>query len=283
MHRTMYQNRGGAKTLRYWSLVVTLVCAGSAPALADIINVGVNASVSGSGTMTVECGVALVNPPAGCINVFMNLYQAFVPLSFTSTTATTLGTVSGGTTATFTFGIGGPVLGSTATEGDLTTASNLLGVPNILTARLIDQAVIETQGTILNIVASVSGTADFTFDLTAESLMQVGASVDAGLPGGAPGSSSGTLLGPMGLNLAIPSGGASVVLGPGSYELDETLTNSFTAGSSGFLGNSDVGSVDFGATFQVIPEPRWTFFAPVLLVVLWRPVYYRLWAGHAVA
>jgi hypothetical protein len=278
MHRTMYQNRGGAKTLRYWSLVVTLVCAGSAPALADIINVGVNASVSGSGTMTVECGVALVNPPAGCINVFMGIYKAFVPLSFTSTTATKLGTVSGGTTATFTFGVGGAVLGSTATEGDLTTAATL----DSLTARLIDSAVIETQGTILSIAAGVSGTADFTFDLTAESLMQVGASVDAGVPGGAPGSSSGTLLGPMGLNLAIPSGGASVVLGPGSYELDETLTNSFTAGSSGFLGNSDIGSVDFGATFQVIPEPRWTFFAPVLLVVLWRPVSYRLWACHAV-
>jgi hypothetical protein len=279
MHRTMYQNRGGAKTLRYWSLVVTLVCAGSAPALADIINVGVNASVSGQGTMTVECGLALVNPPAGCINVFMGLYKAFVPLNFTSITATKLGTVSGGTTATFRFGVGGPVLGSTATEGDLTTAATL----DSLTARLIDSAVIETQGTILNVAAGVSGTADFTFDLTAESLMQVGASVDAGVPGGAPGSGSGTLLGPMGLNLAIPSGGASVVLGPGSYELDETLTNSFTAGSSGFLRNSDIGSVDFGATFQVIPEPRWTFFAPVLLVVLWRPVSYRLWAGHAVA
>jgi hypothetical protein len=55
------------------------------PILADIVNVAVNGTVSGSGSVTVECGVGLINPPAGCVDVSMGLYLDTTSFSFSGT------------------------------------------------------------------------------------------------------------------------------------------------------------------------------------------------------
>lgn len=55
------------------------------PAFSDIADVSISGSVSGSGSLTVECGVGLMNPPQGCVNVFEGLYLQTEGYNFTAT------------------------------------------------------------------------------------------------------------------------------------------------------------------------------------------------------
>ena len=69
--------------LRIWCVSISFAILAATPAFPGLItDLSVNGPVSGNGTVTTECGVALINPPAGCIDVGMGLFEQTVPLTF---------------------------------------------------------------------------------------------------------------------------------------------------------------------------------------------------------
>jgi len=231
-----------------------------------MIVTGVNASLTGSGTLTVECGVFFVNPPSGCTQVAPGFpYFATVPLNFNSTT-TSLGTISGSSNAT---SPSGAPPASAQIDGALITSATT----NSLTAMLIDTGSLEST---FDFTAAVQDSVAFSFDLTTESQLDV--AFFNPISGGPPASGSGQLFDSMHQSiLTIPFSGASIVLAPGDYELDESGLNSFSQRAFPLSMSYEDGAVDAFAEFTpIVPEPRWTFFAPALLLVFSRSASRRM-------
>jgi hypothetical protein len=218
------------------------------PALADIINVTVNGSVSGSGGVAAQC----INPAPECVQINPDFYAEFFPFSF-SVTNTQLGffSASGSATATGS-NIGEGYGGSVEAETDQNTAA---------TANTLDIALsgfCSYQARAADCTANDS--IAVSFNLTQESEIQLTASV----PGFSPG--NGELLDSKGnVILVIPPFGpfsVSTVLQPGTYQLDESVMGS-AFGSFGSVSH-DFGTAVNASFTPVVPEPRWVIIATLL-------------------
>jgi hypothetical protein len=73
--------------LRIWCIAIALGSLPGSAALADMVNVSVNGTVSGSGSVTNECFPGLTNPPQSpaCVEVYPGLYLDTIPFSFNAT------------------------------------------------------------------------------------------------------------------------------------------------------------------------------------------------------
>ena len=127
---------------------------------------------------------------------------------------------------------------------------------NNLNATLDNQALVSQKGMIHNFSVSVDNSVEILFTLTAESsafLVQQGTSLSiADLR-----DSQGNLL----LSL-----GDSLMLQPGTYELEGSLNNTFTGV---FDGGGGTTGAELDLEFSpVVPEPRWSWLAPAALIGL---------------
>lgn len=161
--------------LRSCCVSISFAILAATPAFPGLITgVSVNGTVSGSGTVTTECGVALISPPAGCIDVGMGLFEQTVPLTFSGTN-TQLGSFGAFGSAT---GIFGGTVDASATQ--FVTENVMNG--NNLNATLDNQALVSQKGLIHNFSVSVDNSVEILFTLTAESsafLAQQGTSLSS--------------------------------------------------------------------------------------------------------
>ncbi len=235
-------------------LVIGLGLLAIGPTLADIVDVTVNGSLSGSGSVGSYC---LGNPPApGCFQAFLgdsNFFESF-PFSFSATT-TQLGEFGASGGAWTTGDTDGANIMAFASENTTATA-------DALEITLLQNAF--TGGIVVLSNVTLNDSIAASFSLTEESKIQLN-----GIGFGELSSNTGELLDSKGnVILVVPSLNAisstiSTVLPPGTYQLDDSIVNSA-------FGNSDENvEIDLNASFTpVVPEPRWTIIATLLAGLL---------------
>jgi hypothetical protein len=217
-----------------------LVWLAISPAFADIINVTVNGSVSGSGSVTVACAEGT----PGCMGGRLT-----VPYSFSSSN-TSLGAFSDSGSATapnFPASVSSFVSQDSSATTD-TLDIMLMGGHSAANAPLF--------------FASESGSISVSFDLTEASL------IDLSGGGFGIGPDVGELLDSQGnVILTLPNSPAHVFadLEPGTYSIEASASG---GGSGTFVGNVNVidfqSSLDASFTALPIPEPKGTPFAALL-------------------
>jgi hypothetical protein len=227
----------------------------AAPALPDLIsNLSVAASVSGTGSITSDCGSGFVTPPSGCVAVIDGLYLQTLPLSFSGTTSQ-LGPFGAAGSVTGIYG------GSVFANGGGTTLQDYMASNNLV-AFLNSSASLTNAGTIISFGVHVTDTVSFAFDLTAETLLEFGGST----PQASNPSSYNTseLIDSHGD--VILGGSGPLTLEPGTYTLEDTFDSGF---SGGYRQGGGGETASFLASFTaIVPEPRWMSIAPVLLIAL---------------
>ncbi len=232
------------------------------PALPDIVNVAVNGTVSGTGSVTVECGVGLINPPAGCVDVSMGLYLDTIPFNFSATNSGQLlfaaseGEAPGPDSSY-------PLLNANPYQ---TTSVGDAG-PGTLEIDLGDDYSVSDG--IVNYQLHENDSISATFDLTEASMVSLDLLSEFG---GAAGSAE--LLDSVGNVLAtLPSVGTSAsldLLEAGEYTLDFSMSG----GAEGSYPQPGYDYGDFQSSLLVTttpiptPEPRWTPLAALLAVTL---------------
>lgn len=237
-----------------------LVFLAASPVLADIVDVTVNGTVSGTGSVTVECGVGLLNPPPGCVNAYMGLYLDTIPFSFSATNSDRLLFGTSELEAPGPYGPN-PLLQAFPYQ---TTRVDPVG-PGTLEIDLGDIYSLSTGAAITNFLLNENDSFSATFDLTEASMVSL--SFDAF--GEATG--SGELLDSGGnVLVTLPSvGGATSpdLLEPGSYQLDLSLTGGvdgpFTKSPGYFQA-----SLGLAAYPIATPEPRGLVLAALLSMAL---------------
>lgn len=228
------------------------------PAFPDIINVNINGSVFGGGYLTFFC--AFNGCPGGTVDS---------PPFTLSGTNTKLGvfTVSDSTSA---IDPNSGVLSTASGEAAQTSAATGDSFSLNLSTTLSSSGT----GAQESFSALIDNSVDLTFTLTAESLMALSEnqSNGFGLFGFA-----GSLHGPTGdlLDLSTSSEPfeGSLTLQPGTYD--------FLADLQGFpdisvpVGPTNSDEVSVSATFTAIPESRWTWVAPLILLALGGRLFHR--------
>ncbi len=236
-------------------LVIGLGALVIGPTLADVVNVTVNGSLSGSGSVTTPCLTL------ECEAIFNNGQFATFPFSFSVPNITQLGAfgASGGASSP------GPpetnIASIQASESENTTAAaDALEITLSQDAATGDVAEFAD----FNLNASIA----VSFNLTDESKIQLTNNVGAETSAF---SNSVELLDSKGnVILVVPCGDfacstISTVLSPGMYQLDDQMDNS--GASRGDLDQPF--SADLNASFTpVVPEPRWTIIATLLAALL---------------
>ncbi len=231
--------------MRRLLLIIGFGLTATGTALPDIINVSVDATRLGSGNVETPCA----GPQPGCFQGFGGYYQ-FASYSMGGST-TELGSVSVGGSAQNTAGI---VPGSVNAYASETTTST----PDSLAISLNAY----DSGFGWGSVGSASGSVSVSFDLTAESLLQLtGMDFYSHTSFTQLLDSSGDTI----LSLQYGSGSASTVLQPGTYEMSAFASGS----SSGQLSLFIYFGSQLTATFTpVVPEPRTSVFAALLAALL---------------
>jgi hypothetical protein len=237
-------------------LVIGLGLLAIGPLLADVVNVAVNGSISGSGDVTTFCLENLGSPECDAFN--SGQYETF-PFSFSAPPITQLGAfaASGGASST-----GPPETDNASIQASV--SENTTATADALEITLSQDASSDAEfaGFTLNDSIAVN------FNLTEESKIQltddIGAEVSVF-------SNSVELLDSKGnVILVFPCedfacSTVSAVLPPGTYQLDDQMFNS---GPSNF-GIDQFFSADLNASFTpVVPEPRWTIIATLLAALL---------------
>ena len=245
--------------MRRCFVLMGLAILAAAPALPDVIDVTVNGSVSGSGTVLVAC-----NPmyTAGCMQYGGGPYSVYLPYSFSGTNTQ----LSGGTPPEGT--------GYAEENTSLCTGCGPLSIPGVTTFGGDDLDVQLTGGHSAvgySYFAEEAADVSISFDLTEESVVTLFKITLRG-------SSSSELLDPNGnviLSLTM-DGAASTILLPGAYQLDDAgQGSSFGA----FPEPGDVIDLnqDMYAEFAPVPtpEPRGAVFGALALMLLAFPLLRR--------
>lgn len=229
------------------------------PALPDIVNVSVNGSMSGAGSVTVDCGVAPINPPPGCVNVYMGLYLDTIPFSFSATNSDQLVFAASEAEAP------GPDSSYPLLDANpYQTASVDVAVPGTLEIDLGDYYSVSDG--IVNYQLQENDSISATFDLTQASTLSLDLISEFG---GASGSAE--LLDSGGNVIAtLSSVGTTAfldLLEPGDYKLDFSMGGRAEGSypEPGYDGGDFQASLF--ATATPIPEPRWTLPAALLGIV----------------
>jgi hypothetical protein len=234
-------------------LVIGLGLLAIGPILADIVNVTVNGSVSGSGSVTTYCLVPeCMTPDSGQFTSF--------PFSF-SATNTQLGlfAASGGASST-----GPPETDPASVQADL--FENTTATADALEITLSQD--VNSGGVAFSADATLNESIAVSFNLTEESKIQLS---DIFGGDGSPTNSVDLLDSKGNVILVVPCGmfscsTVSTVLPPGTYQLDESFDNDGSVRGEG--GEEDFSS-DLNAGFTpVVPEPRWTIIATLLVALL---------------
>jgi hypothetical protein len=240
--------------LRSLCLVIGLGLLAIGPALPDVINVTVNGTASGSGYGEDECeGPDYIGPlPPGCVEEPGPFYVQGLPFNFSGTN-TQLGGIGPSGSAT---GYNGASISAYASQDTTATASAIdIAFSGGFLGNFLIYAAVSQQD---NIAVS--------FDLTTESEIQLTGNIFQGT-----GSNSGELLDSMGnviLEIPVTGGSESMILGPGSYQLDASVSGSLQLPYPN-SNDQDLYS-DLDATFTPVPEPRWAILAALLCLVLGR-------------
>jgi hypothetical protein len=234
-------------------LVLGLGLLAIGPALADIVDVTVNGSVSGSGSVTTYCFVPeCMSPDSG----------QFVSFAFSFTaTNTQLGpfVASGGASSP-----GPPETNFASIQASI--SENTTASADALEITLSQNAIVEDVAPAAS--ASLNESIAVSFNLTAESKIQL---INVNPEEDASSTNSVELLDSKGnVILVVPCGDfscptVSTVLLPGTYQLDDSMVS----GGAIALGSPEFFFADLNASFtQVVPEPRWTIIATLLAAVL---------------
>jgi hypothetical protein len=234
-------------------LVIGLGVVAIGPTLADVVDVTVNGSISGSGYVTTYCLVP------ECDAFFNNGQFATFPFSFSATNITQLGVfgASGGASSTGPPETDPASIQASVSENTTATADAL----EITLSQDTAPSDLAIAGFSLNDVIAVS------FNLTEESKIQLTDDIGGEL---SVFSNSVELLDSTGNVILVGpcevfGCSVSMVLPPGTYQLDDQMFN-----SGGSLGSFDqFFSADLNASFTpVVPEPRWTIIATLLAALL---------------
>jgi hypothetical protein len=224
------------------------------PAPADVVDVTINGSLSGSGSMTTEC----FDLGSNCVGTAgMPPYLETVPYSYSATNRV-LGAafeISGNAV-----GIGPDVLGSLEYHGfqEVTATADSLDIA--LEAGQMPDEVLSWDGT-------AAETISLGFELTEESVIQLDVS-----PFGPFGTTSGDLLDSHGnviLTMPFPFGSASAVLAPGAYYMDASVSGSESGSITGSENNVDDFAWMLDSSFTPVPtpEPPAAFVAALLAMM----------------
>jgi hypothetical protein len=233
-------------------LVIGLGLLAIGPALADIVNVTVNGSVSGSGSVTTYCFVP------ECMSPDSGQFVSF-PFSFTATnTQLGLFVTSGGASSP-----GPPETNFASIQASM--SENTTATADALEITLSQNFMSEDVAP--SAFASLNESTAVSFNLTAESNIQLTDNPE----GDAPFTNSVELLDSKGnVILVVPCGNfscstVSTVLEPGTYQLDDSMSS----GGGIAVGSPEFFSADLNASFTpVVPEPRWTIIATLLAALL---------------
>lgn len=234
-------------------LAIGLGCLAIGVARANVTNVTVNGSISGSGSLAVECGFNPVNPPSACVDVFEGFFVETLPISFSGTN-TMLGEFDAGAN------VEGDFLGAylvASAQQNTSATANSLGISLYGSVSYLGN-----QGQ-----ANATDTVDVSFDLSTASSVQL-----SGFDELVATSDTSELLDSHGnLILAVPSGNGSVatVLQPGAYQLEASASGGFFGGTGSE--DADLLSLTLNADFTPVqtPEPRGAFLAVFLTLAAW--------------
>lgn len=235
-------------------LIVGLTALSISPAIADVIEVTVDGSVSGSGTATTDCGLLSPEPPE-CVPSPGGPPVDAVSYSFASTN-TQLGTFSDSGSAT---GVNGSAEGQASQ--DVTAMSDSIGI-TLSASHTIQGAVLYYSGT-----ESDSVTVDFDLTSLSEASLSGSGFIEPGMFAPAAGElldSNGNVI------LTVPNSpaGVTVLLQPGLYELSTGAQVFPTGGGPSGGGTFTDLQLDFGGTFTPVPEPRGALFAVLFFGLL---------------
>jgi hypothetical protein len=238
--------------LKRISFLIGLAALATGPALADVIDVIVDGSVSGSGSVSVACGITT----PGCEPIGDGRYRLTSSYTFAGSN-TELGPFDDSGSATspiFPASVGGYA------DQDTTATSDTLNI------ELMGGHFASTSPTY---TASESDTVSVSFDLTERSLIELsgGAYAFPSEP-----SDVGELLDSNGNEiLVLPNSPSSVFadLGPGLYRLDASASGGGQGGLVSFVDDTDF-DLNLDATFSpiAVPEPRWVLFAAFLAIMI---------------
>lgn len=238
--------------LRSVRIAIVLGALAVSPALPDIVDVAVNGSVSGSGSVTVECGVGLMNPPPGCVEVYPGLYLKTTPFSFSATNS---GQLMYSDSVSQPPGLN-PLLQAFPYQ---TTSPDIAG-PGTLEIDLGDDY---SDFGLVNFQLLENDSISAAFDLTQESMLSL---VLVSEFGGATGSAE--LLDSDGNVIAtLPSAGSTAfldLLAAGAYQLDFSMSGGAEGSYNSNTGGDFQASLFATATPIPEPEPRWTLLAVML-------------------
>jgi hypothetical protein len=231
------------------------------PTLADVVNVTVNSSLSGSGSVITYCLENLFSPEC---SAFDSGQKENFPFSF-SATNTQLGffVASGGVVT------GPPENSRASVEAD--ASEKTTATADALEISLSQD--LEAGGIAIDPGVGLNESVAVSFNLTEESKIQLTDNLlTSNFENEAPPSHSVELLDSNGNVILViqcedfPCSTVSTVLQPGAYQLDDSLLGSAFAGLGGFSVFFDA---DLNASFTpVVPEPRWTIIATLLAAVL---------------
>ncbi len=232
-------------------LVIGLGLLAIGPTLADIVNVTVNGSVSGSGSVTTFCNVP------ECMSPDSGQFVSF-PFSFTGTnTELGLFVASGGASSP-----GPPETNFASIQASISenTTATADALEITLSQNVMSGGVAPFAFAMLNESIAVS------FNLTEESKIQLTDNAEE-----ASSTSSVELLDSKGnVILVVPCGNfscstVSTVLQPGTYQLDDSMASEGAVA----INSPEFFSADLNASFTpVVPEPRWTIIATLLAALL---------------
>lgn len=239
-----------------WKLgfLIGIACLFVGPALADVIDVTVNNTVSGSGSLTVDCGLG--NPDPNCTP----------PSQFLPPTETVQYSFNGTNTQPGPFSDSGS---ATATNAGFIQGYADQNVTS--TADSIDISLSgghSADGAILLFDTNETDTISVSFDLTQQSVVQ--------LEGGGLGTpfpvNVGELLDSQGNVILVATNSpnsAFMDLDPGMYQLESTVSGSAMGAGPG-SGGDNVQDFVLGleASFTPVPEPQWAFVGAFLAIML---------------
>jgi hypothetical protein len=245
-------------------LVIGLGLLAIGPILADVINITVNGSVSGSGGVTTYCLENLGSPE--CSEFGSNQMESF-PFAFSATNIQ-LGVfvASGGASSP------GPpenAIASVQANG----SENTTATADALEITLAQD--VNSDGVAIDPTVALNDSIAVTFNLTEESKIQL----TDNLGGDASSNSVELLDSDDNVILVVQCADfscstVSTLLAPGTYQLDDSLV---TDAFGGLAGLNDSFSADLNASFTpVVPEPRWTIIATLLAALLGGYVMSRL-------
>lgn len=247
--------------VRILSFLAAVLSIAVAPALADVVDVTVNGTVSASGTISAVCALSTPGCVAGQDGAPPLLTT---PFSF-SASDTQLGSFTQSWSAT------NPILGSLQPSVSETTSLCIAGPSTSCPPGTGDTLDVELSGAHSGVATyySTQETEDMplSFQLTDPSEVTLYSSLPLGS-----GANGGEILYSTGMNvlLQVPvDGAASMYLAPGDYELYASVTGSATGS---FLDTSNPitdSTLYLTAQFTpVVPEPRGVFVATMLCALI---------------